>query len=75
MGQPGNREITAWPTIRATNIEYAASLLPKQDAQAAQKAAPALQKAEQPVLPPEQLSGFTGYEPFGDAHSYYPEET
>lgn len=68
-------EITAWPTIRATNIEYAASLLPKQDAQAAQKPSPAQQKAEQPVLPPEQLSGFTGYEPFGDAHSYYPEET
>lgn len=38
-------EITAWPTIRATNIEYAASLLPKQDAQAAQKAAPAQKKS------------------------------
>lgn len=42
-------EITAWPTIRATNIEYAASLLPKQDAQAAQKAAPAQQKQSSPL--------------------------
>ena len=39
-------EITAWPTIRATNIEYAASLLPKQDAQAAQKAAKKKKSAE-----------------------------
>ena len=40
-------EITTWPTIRAVNIEYAASALPKQDAQTAQKAVPVQDKQEQ----------------------------
>lgn len=65
-------EITAWPTIRAFNIEYAASAIPRQ---AAQKAAPA-QAAQAPAAPPpEQLSGFTGYEPFGGANPYYSEDS
>jgi single-strand DNA-binding protein len=68
-------EITTWPTIRAVNIEYAASALPKQDAQTAQKAVPVQDKQEQSTLPPEQLPGFTGYEPFGGGNSYYPDET
>ena len=68
-------EITTWPTIRAVNIEYAASALPKQDAQTAQKAVPVQDKQEQSALPPEQLPGFTGYEPFGGGNSYYPDET
>ena len=68
-------EITTWPTIRAVNIEYAASALPKQDAQTAQKAVPVQDKPEQSALPPEQLPGFTGYEPFGGGNSYYPDET
>lgn len=68
-------EITTWPTIRAVNIEYAASALSKQDAQTAQKAVPVQDKQEQSALPPEQLPGFTGYEPFGGGNSYYPDET
>ena len=68
-------EITTWPTIRAVNIEYAASALSKQDAQTAQKAVPVQDKQEQSTLPPEQLPGFTGYEPFGGGNSYYPDET
>lgn len=68
-------EITAWPTIRAINIEYAASAVPKQENQPAQKAAPTQQRPEQPMLPPEQLPGFTGYEPFGGDNAYYPDET
>jgi single-strand DNA-binding protein len=68
-------EITTWPTIRAVNIEYAASALPKQDAQTAQKAVSVQDKQEQSALPPEQLPGFTGYEPFGGGNSYYPDET
>ena len=66
---------STWPTIRAVNIEYAASALPKQDAQTAQKAVPVQDKQEQSALPPEQLPGFTGYEPFGGGNSYYPDET
>lgn len=62
-------EITAWPTIRAVNIEYAASPAARQETQAAQKAA-----LTQAAQPPEQLSGFTGYEPFGGTNPYYSED-
>jgi len=68
-------EITTWPTIRAINIEYAASAAPRQESQPAQKAAPAQAQQEQSALPPEQLSGFTGYEPFGGDNPYYPNES
>lgn len=63
-------EITTWPTIRAINIEYAASPAARQETQAAQKAA-----LTQATQPPEQLSGFTGYEPFGGTNPYYSEDS
>lgn len=62
-------EITTWPTIRAINIEYAASPAARQETQTAQKAA-----LTQAAQPPEQLSGFTGYEPFGGTNPYYSED-
>ena len=66
----GNFDMKPW-----VNREYAASALPKQDAQTAQKAVPVQDKQEQSALPPEQLPGFTGYEPFGGGNSYCPDET
>ena len=67
-------EITTWPTIRAINIEYGASPAARQETQAARNAALTQAAHEPAAQPPEQLSGFTGYEPFGGTNPYYSED-
>lgn len=64
-----NGEITTWPTIKASHIEFAASR-PKQE-----PAKPLRQNAEpaNATSEPEQPADFLGYMPFGEDTPYYPE--
>lgn len=66
-------EITTWPTIKLTEIEYASLPSRSEPQQQTQSTAAAAETPGQELDKPEQLSGFTGYEHFGSTNPYYNE--
>lgn len=67
-------EVTTWPTIKLSVIEYATPPSRSEPQQQAQATAAAAETSGQELPRPEQLSNFTGYEHFGSANPYYNED-